>query len=44
MLFTWRIGGYGMTDRWLKRIVWIGLPIMSFTLWYYIVKLIMYLI
>ena len=40
----WRIGGYGMTDAWLIRIVWIGLPIISFTLWYYIIKLIMYLI
>ena len=41
----WRIGGYGMiSDKWLIRIVWIGLPIISLILWYYIVKLIMYLI
>ena len=41
----WRIGGYGMiSDDWLRRIVWIGLPIMSFIIWYYVVKLIMYLI
>ena len=33
-----------MSDVWLRRIVWIGIPIISFTLWYYIVKLIMYLI
>ena len=33
-----------MSDRWLIRIVWIGLPIMSFIIWYYVVKLIMYLI
>ena len=49
MVSIWRIGGYGMTDSknndvWLRRIVWIGLPIMSFIIWYYVVKLIMYLI
>ncbi len=40
----WRIGGYGMTDIWLRRIVWIGLPIMSFIIWYYVVELIIFLI
>ena len=41
----WRIGGYGMiSDLWLRRIVWIGLPIMSLIIWYYIIKLVMYLI
>jgi len=41
----WRIGGYGMiNDVWLRRIVWIGIPIISITIWYYIIKLIMYLI
>ena len=44
MVSIWRIGGYGMTDVWLRRIVWIGLPIMSFIIWYYVVKLIMCLI
>ena len=46
----WRIGGYGMidsknkSDKWLIRIVWLGLPIISLILWYYIVKLIIFLI
>ena len=41
----WRIGGYGMiSDVWLRRIVWIGLPIISFIIWYYVVKLIIFLI
>ena len=33
-----------MSDRWLIRIVWIGIPLISLILWYYIIKLIMYLI
>jgi phage shock protein PspC (stress-responsive transcriptional regulator) len=45
MVFIWRIGEYGMiSDVWLVRIVWIGLPLMSLVVWYYIIKLIMYLI
>ena len=41
----WQYGGYGMmSDAWLRRIVWIALPLMSLIIWYYIIKLIMYLI
>ena len=41
----WHIGGCGiMSDAWLNRIVWLGLPIVSLIIWYYIIKLIMYLI
>ena len=49
MLFICIIGGCGMIDsknddKWLIRIVWIGLPIMSFIIWYYVVELIIFLI
>tara|TARA_R100000995_G_scaffold10906_1_gene4499 strand:- start:126 stop:269 length:144 start_codon:yes stop_codon:yes gene_type:complete len=41
----WLIGGCGMiSDDWLRRIVWIALPLISLTIWYWIIKLIMYLI
>ena len=44
MVFIWQYGGYGtMSDAWLRRIVWIGIPLISLTIWYYIIKLIMYL-
>jgi len=33
-----------MSDRWLRRIVWLGLPLISLMIWYWIIKLIMYLI
>ena len=39
----WRIGGYGMKDRTLRQVVWLGIIIISTTSWYYIIKLIKYL-
>ena len=33
-----------MSDRWLRRIVWIGIMISSITIWYFIIKLIRSLI
>ena len=45
MVSIWRIGGYGMiSDDWLRRIVWLGMPLISIVIWYYIVKLIIFLI
>ena len=41
----WRIGECGMiSDIWLRRIVWLGMPLMGIYIWYWIIKLIMYLI
>ena len=45
MEFIWQYGEYGiMSDAWLNRIVWLGLPLVSLAIWYYIIKFIMYLI
>ena len=31
----WRIGGYGMiSDKWLVRIVWLGLLIFTIMVWW----------
>ena len=30
----------GINDRWLTRIVWLGLLFSSITIWYFIIKLI----
>jgi len=43
----WQYGGYGMNFiKFLQRInwVWIGLIMMSFTIWYFLIKLIRSLI
>jgi len=45
MVSIWLIGGCGMiSDDWLRRIVWIGMPLVGIWIWYWIIKLIMYLI
>jgi len=32
-----------MKDKWLIRIVWIMIPIVSLFIWYWVIELIMYL-
>jgi len=33
-----------MSTKWLRRIVWLGIPVVSLTIWYWIIKFIIYLI
>jgi hypothetical protein len=44
MEFIWQYGEYTMSFikkiNWINLLVWVGLLTISFTIWYYIIKLI----